>query len=499
MPTLSKSRFVSGVQCEKKLYFDLFRKDLKPPLSAAQERLFSSGNTVGELAQKAFPNGKDATYEMNGDWSLGIKRTTNWINEGVQTIYEAAFSHSKLFAALDILHHTSNNERWAIEVKSSTEVKEYHITDASLQYWVMNKCGVVPDKFFIMHINNAYVKQGAINPNELFTLSDITEQVKSKQAWVTEQLNYLHELLDAATEPVKEIGKHCHSPFACDYMHHCWQHIPKQSVFELFSPRGKDWELYESGTTLLEEIPENVALTHRQQLQVEGIKFNRSYIDKPAIKEFLATFQFPLYFFDFETIFPAIPPIDGASPFQQTPFQYSLHILKSTDGELEHREFLANPADYRDASHSDPRRLLLEQLQNDIGSIGSIVAYNATFETGVLKSLIPLFPEFENFINDLCSRFVDLLIPFRNAWYYTPEMGKSASIKSVLPALAPEFSYDDLPIGNGGDASETFLAMINDTFEGDIEETRQHLLRYCERDTYGMVVLWRVLREKAQL
>jgi len=363
----------------------------------------------------------------------------------------------------------------------------------------MNKCGVLPDRFFIMHINNAYVKQGAINPIELFTLSDITEQVKSKQAWVTEQLNYLHELLDAATEPVKEIGKHCHSPFACDYMHHCWQHIPQQSVFELFSPRGKDWEMYESGITLLEEIPEDLALTHRQQLQVEGVKFNRSYIDKPAIKEFLATFQFPLYFFDFETVFPAIPPIDGASPFQQTPFQYSLHILKSTDGELEHREFLANSADYRDASHSDPRRLLLEQLQNDIGSAGSIVAYNATFETGVLKSLIPLFPEFENFINDLCTRFVDLLIPFRSAWYYTPEMGRSASIKSVLPALAPEFSYDDLPIGNGGDASETFLAMINDTFEGDIEETRQHLLRYCERDTYGMVVLWRVLKEKTRL
>lgn len=499
MPTLSKSRFVSGVQCEKKLYFDIFRKDLKPPLSEAQERLFSSGNTVGELAQKAFPNGKDATYEMDGDWSLGIRRTKNWINEGMQTIYEAAFSHSKVFAALDILHLTQNTERWAIEVKSSTDIKDYHITDASLQYWVMNKCSVVPDKFFIMHINNAYVKRGAINPNELFTLSDITEQVINKQAWVTEQLSYLHELLDTENEPAKEIGKQCHSPFACDYMHHCWQHIPQQSVFELFSPRGKDWALYESGITLLEDVPEDAVLSHRQKLQVEGVKFNQSYIDKKAIKEFLSSFQFPLYFFDFETIFPAIPPINGASPFQQTPFQYSLHILKSPEVELEHREFLAKPADFRATSKSDPRRLLLEQLQNDIGSTGSIVAYNAKFEIGILKSLIPLFPEFENFINDLCSRFVDLLIPFRNAWYYTPEMGKSASIKSVLPALAPEFSYEDLHIRNGGEASENFLAMINDSFKGNTEETRQYLLQYCERDTYGMVVLWKVLNEKTSL
>jgi hypothetical protein len=450
------------------------------------------------LAQQVFPNGQDATFEMNGDWSIALDRTKEWIQEGLKTIYEATFSHSKVFAALDILHR-HENELWAIEVKSSTEVKEYHITDASLQYWVMNKCDIKPDRFFIMHINNAYVKRGAINPIELFTLSDITEHVKNKQAWVTEQLSYLHELLDNDNEPAKEIGKHCLSPFKCDYIHHCWKHIPQQSVFELFSPRGKDWELYESGITLLEEIPNDIALSHRQQLQVEGVKFNRSYIDKKAIKEFIATFQYPLYFFDLETIFPAIPPIDGTSPFQQTPFQYSLHILKSPEDELQHREFLANPTDFRDASNSDPRRLFIEQLQKDINSTGSIVAYNAKFETGVLKSLIPLFPEFENFINDLCTRFVDLLIPFRSAWFYTPKMGKSASIKSVLPALAPEFGYDDLPIGNGEDASETYLAIINDTFDGNTEETKQHLLKYCERDTYGMVVLWRVLKEKTSL
>ena len=495
MPTLSKSRFVSGIQCEKKLYFDIFRKDLKPPLSKAQDRLFSSGNTVGELAQKVFPNGKDATFEMNGDWSLGINRTNKWINEGVTTIYEAAFSHSKVFAALDILHKTSNKEYWAIEVKSSTEVKDYHITDASLQYWVMNKCGIIPNRFFIMHINNNYEKLGDINPSELFTLTDITTQVKNKQSWVTEQLDYLHDLLDNKKEPIKEIGKQCNSPFSCDYQHHCWQHIPKDSVFELYSPRGKEWDLYKRNIIQLEEIPEGESLSHRQQLQVNGVKFNHSYINERAIKDFLSNFKYPLYFFDFETIFPAIPPIDRSRPFQQTPFQYSLHILLSTNNELVHKEFLADPDNFRDTSETDPRRLLLEQLQNDIGKTGSIVAYNASFEISVLKSLIPLFPEFKEFINDLCDRFVDLLIPFKNAWYYTPEMGKSASIKSVLPAIAPEFSYDDLTIGNGGDASDTFLTMINNTFEGDVKNTRDDLLKYCERDTYGMVILYKKLIE----
>ena len=498
MPTLSKSRFVSGVQCEKKLYFDIFRKDLKPPLTAEKERLFSSGNEVGLLAQQVFPNGKDATFEMNGDWSIALARTKEWIHEGLKTIYEATFSHSKVFAALDILHR-HENELWAIEVKSSTEVKDYHLTDASLQYWVMNKCNVKPDRFFIMHINNGYVRKGEINPKQLFTFTDITGQVKDKQTWVTEELERLHGILDVQAEPVKPIGTHCHSPFSCDYKHHCWSHVPNNSVFDLYSPRGKDWQLYDRGILKLEDIPESEPLNHRQKLQIDGVKNGATFIDKNAISAFVSKVEYPLYFFDFETIFPAIPPLNDTRPFQQTPFQYSLHILETPTSELAHKEFLADPRQFLVGSAIDPRMELLRQFQTDIGPKGSLMAYNSTFEINVLQSLIPLFPEFKRYIEDLCARFVDLLIPFRQAWYYLPEMGKSASIKSVLPALAPEFSYDDLVIGNGGDASETFLAMINDTFEGNSDETRQHLLRYCERDTYGMVVIWKHLVKKTWL
>jgi hypothetical protein len=498
MPTLSKSRFISGVQCEKKLYYDIYRKDLKPPLSAAQEHLFSSGNDVGLMAQQVFPNGQDATFEMNGDWTIVLGRTKEWIKEGLITIYEATFSHNNAFAALDILHR-QDNELWAIEVKSSTEVKDYHITDASLQYWVMNQCNVKPDRFFIMHINKEYVRKDEINPKELFTLTDITEQVKDKQNWITEELKKLHDVLETQEEPSKPIGTHCQSPFSCDYKHHCWSHVPTNSVFELYSPRGKDWDLYSKGILKLEDIPDSEPLNHRQKIQIEGVKNGASFIDKKAISEFISKVVYPLYFFDFETIFPAIPPLNGTSPFQQTPFQYSLHVLETPTSELVHKEFLADPTHFQVGSNIDPRMELLKQLQTDIGPKGSIVAYNATFEINVLQTLLQLFPEFKSYIEDLCTRFVDLLIPFRQAWYYLPEMGKSASIKSVLPALAPEFSYNDLVINNGGDASEIFLAMLNKAFEGDYNATIKDLIKYCERDTFGMVVVWRNLIDKTRL
>lgn len=491
---ISKSRFVSGIQCEKKLYYDIFRKELKPKISEQQAALFASGHEIGAFAQKVFPNGVDASPENYYDFSKSILDTKNWVESGVKTIYEAAFSQEGVLAALDILHQ-KDEERWAIEVKSSTGVKEYHITDASLQYWVMQKSGFRPDRFFLMHINNSYVKNGDIIPSELFTLSDITEQVVSNQNWVTENLELLKNMLTSQIEPVIEIGKHCGNPFSCDYTHHCWKHIPEKSVFSLYSPRGLDWDLYQRGILSMTDIPESVELNHRQQLQVNGLKNGSSYIDKTPIKEFLSQWNYPLYFFDFETIFPSIPVLNGTRPFQQIPFQYSLHVIPEQDRVALHKEFLAQPSDFNDSTTIDPRKQLIEQLKADIGPSGSIVAYNASFEIGILKELAVAFPEDEEFLNQLIGRFVDLLVPFRNAWYYLPEMGGSASIKSVLPAIAPDFSYSDLEIGNGNDASNIFHAMIKTQFTGDEAKTREALKKYCERDTYGMIVLWKELNK----
>ncbi|MEI6090819.1 MAG: DUF2779 domain-containing protein [bacterium] len=489
---ISKSRFVSGVQCEKKLYFDLFRSDLKPAVTAQQQELFDKGHLVGSLAQHFFPNGKDASPESYYDFSESIEHTAQWINEGTKTIYEAAFYFDEVFAALDILHH-HNGERLAIEVKSSTAVKDYHLQDASLQYWVMSRSGFKPDKFFLMYIDNTYVKHGEIDPKALFKMTDITDAVIINQAWVERKLSQF-KLLSADNEPAVEISKDCRKPFICDYIAHCWQHLSENSVFTLNSPHGKDWKLYNQGIMELAEIPVEFQLSHRQLKQVEGVKNGSSYVDLPSIKDFLQDWSYPLYFFDFETIFPAIPVLDGTSPFQQVPFQYSLHIVSEADAKMTHSEFLAIPRHFSNPTgNEDPRKSLIEQLKKDFGSEGSIVAYNASFEKGVLKNLAIAFPEDAAFLENLISRFVDLLVVFRNAWYYKPEMGRSASIKYVLPAIAPDFSYKDLEIGNGGDASNTFLSMIDGTFTGNESETRDNLLRYCERDTEGMVVIWKEL------
>ena len=155
-------------------------------------------------------------------------------------------------------------------------------------------------------------------------------------------------MLENKQEPNISIGDFVSSPFACDFVHHCWKHItfPKNSVFELYRGGNKTWELYEQGILKIEDIEDDFPLTHFQHLQRKGLRNQEQYINKEAIKNIISSWQFPLYFFlILRLFFPAIPVLDGTRPYQQVPFQYSLYILEE-DGKLSHKEFLAHPEDF---------------------------------------------------------------------------------------------------------------------------------------------------------
>ncbi|WP_226063327.1 DUF2779 domain-containing protein [Kaistella polysaccharea] len=493
MKTISKSRFISGVQCSKKIYFDFYRRDLKIPVNDATQSIFNLGHKIGSLAQKAFPNGKDATPENFTDFTQSISNTKQWIQDGEENIYEATFEAENGFVMLDILHRESD-ELWAIEVKNSTSVKDYHLQDSAFQYWVMTKAGYRPDKFFLMHINNQYIKEGEIT-HELFHLEDITNTVIKMQSWVTSNLENLLQVINVEVEPVVSVGNHCGNPFSCDYKHHCWKHIPENSVFELTRIGKKSWDLYEKEILSIEDIPTDYPLSFNQRLQYNGLKNNESHYDEDNIRNFLSQWEYPLHFFDFETIMPAIPILDGTRPYQQVPFQYSLHILTGAEeAGAEHKEFLADAQDFTNGG-VDPRKKMINQMKLDFRSSGSIVTYNKSFEIRILNELSRDFPEDADYLFSIIDRIVDLLDVFKYRWLYTPAMGSSVSIKSVLPAISPEFTYENLEIQDGGSASGLFLESVLDN-DHNTPKLRNNLLSYCERDTYGMVVIYKFLVEK---
>lgn len=201
----------------------------------------------------------------------------------------------------------------------------------------------------------------------------------------------------------------------------------------------------------------------------------------------MSALQYPLYFMDFETFSTAIPIFDKSRPYQQLVFQYSLHTINESDGQLMHKEFLA------ENNGQDPRIDFIKKLILDCGDKGDILVYNVGFEKGKLADLALAFPQYSNAINKIIERLKDLMVPFQQHWFYTPEMQGSYSIKKVLPALVPQLSYNDLNIKEGGTASATFAAILMGEFKGDINKTRQDLLEYCKLDTLAMVEICKKL------
>ena len=478
---LSKSTFIRGLQCEKSLYLYKHHYQLKDPTPLSLKAVFDQGTNIGLLAQELFPYGADASPENHFKMVESVGKTQDFISKGESIIYEATFQYNNVLAALDIL--VKDEEGWkAYEVKSSTKVSETYIRDAAIQFYTITNSGINLKDISIVHINNQYVKDGELDIHQLFTIESVYDQVLEFLPRIPNEVRRLKNVIESPEVPNIDIGNHCSEPYDCDFKGTCWKHVPEYSVYNISRlNKDKKFDLYNQGVITLDQIDlGQTDLNPNQMLQVQSEVDGTTYIDKDEIRNFTNGLSYPLYFLDFETIGPAVPIYQGSRPFQQLVFQYSLHIQYSPNSEIIHREYLANPKE-------DPRIGFIEQLIRDCGDIGDVIVYNIGFERGKLNDLIKVFPQYKDDLEEIVNRLKDLMIPFQQKWYYTPEMKGSYSIKYVLPALVPELSYDGLPIKEGGAASNTFLSMVNGTFDGDFEETRTQLLEYCKLDTYAMV------------
>ena len=478
---LSKSTFIRGLQCEKSLYLYKKHYKLKDPTSPSLQAVFDQGNQIGLLAQSLFPGGVDATPSSHFRMMESVAKTKAFLESGESIIYEATFTYSEVLAALDIL--VKDKDGWkAYEVKSSTSVSETYIKDAAIQYYTIANSGIDLVDISVVHINNQYVLDGDLDIDQLFTIESVKDRVLDYLPEIPSEITRLKNVIELDSAPNIDIGSHCNEPYDCDFKGTCWKHIPEYSVFDISNlNKKKKFDLYNQGITTLDQVDlSQTKLSENQILQVESEVEGKSHINKEEIKKFLSNLNYPLHYLDFETINPGVPKYQGTSPYQLVLFQYSLHIKQSEYSELVHKEYLADPI-------KDPRIGFVKQLISQCGIYGDILVYNIGFERGRLNELIEQFPDYNDPLQAIIDRLKDLMIPFQNKWYYTPEMRGSYSIKNVLPSLVPELSYNNLNIKDGGMASSIFQSMINNKFNGNEISTRKDLLEYCKLDTYAMV------------
>jgi len=442
---LSKSTFMYGCQCPKRLWLHKYMPSVKDEEDEEQQAIFQSGTNVGKLAEELFTGGVDARPKDTYSYQQSVADTAKYIAAGHDVIYEAAFQYNGLLCAVDILVK-KNNQWYAYEVKSTTSVHEKQIPDAAFQYYVITNAGLTLTDFSIIYLNNKYVRKGPLNIPELFTAESVLGRVQKQQAFIHDQAIALKTMLSNKTVmPIIEVGDHCNKPYPCDFQGYCYVAIVEEK---------KD--------------------------------YGKPYVNKEAVQEFLAEIEYPIYHMDFESWMTAVPEYDGHWPYRQICFQYSVHVQQTSESEPEHFEYLA------EGKHCSSLTFI-ESLLNVLGKKGTVLVYNIAFEGTRLRELMKGHPQHEEAIQHILDRIVDLMNPFRKN-YRLPEMEGSYSIKKVLPALVPELSYNDLMIGNGGDASAAFYNLDNESDPEKVEATRLALLKYCGLDTWAMVKLLEKLK-----
>lgn len=485
---LSKSKYCQGIQCEKILWLNKYKPEEKVDIN--NESVLENGTRVGELAKCLF--GDYIDIEFNEELSMMIKDTNKAIEENTDAIItEASFNYNNNFCSVDILIKKDNKYE-IYEVKSSTEVKDVYLDDSAYQYYVLSNLGYNVTKVSIVYINSNYIRYGELDIDELFNIEDVTNIAISKQHEIKDNIESINKYMEYKDEQTKDIGIQCFNPYPCPFFKYCTRHLPEKNIFNIRRMKTQTkLKLYHNNIYSYEDLlNEDINDKYKQQIEFE-LYDKTPIINKEPIKEFLDNLTYPLYFLDFETYQQSIPQYDGISPYMQIPFQYSLHYIEKEDGELLHKEFLAEP-------NIDPRRSLAEKLVEDIPKDTCVLAYNMMFEKMVIKNLASLYPDLSSHLMNIYYNMQDLMIVFQKRDYYTKEMYGSYSIKYVLPALFPndpELDYHNLElIHNGGEASNSY-ATLGELSQEEQQKVKESLLKYCKLDTYAMVKIWQKLKE----
>jgi len=441
--------------------------------------MLDAGREVGMLATNLFPGGRliKEDYLHQNDALHATREALK--DPSVHTLFEAAFLYGDVLIRTDILERRDDGTWNLIEVKTSTSIKGIYVVDLAIQYHVLRGAGLNIASAGIMRLNNQYVYDGSqLELKDLFSFTDITQEVIEAQRMVSSRLSTLREMLRAADPPEVAPSRFCSTPYTCEFWKHCTRDMPEFWVVTLNGiTREKLDSLAELNVRDIRDIPASFPLDQLQSRIRSCVIEGEEYLS-PELGRELLDVECPIHFLDFETAAPAIPRFPGTRPYHSIPFQWSDHIL-ACDGALEHKEYLSD-------DDKDPREEFARSLVETLGEKGSIFTYTL-YERRVIEELAGHLPKLRIPLYATLDRFKDLYSLVKSH-FYDPRFYGSFSLKSVLPALVPDMNYRDLPIHEGNQASLEYQRMIEpSTPPQEKQRIKEALSRYCGQDTIAMV------------
>jgi hypothetical protein len=490
MRSLSKSKLLAFRQCPKRLWLEIHKPEARED-SESTDATFAVGYQVGEVARRIYdPKGIGQVIDVETEGlTSALEKSRRLLNSSVP-LFEVGFSVEGALAFADVMLPIQRRGQrlWRmIEVKSSARVKDYHLDDVAIQAFLVRNSGVPLASISLAHIDTSWIYRGGDDYRGLLDEHDLTKEAIGREREVATWIAEAQVVANKRSEPGRSMGDHCSDPYECGFLAYCRRDEPVIEYPVHWLPRiqAKALKTYiqEEGIADLRHVPDD--LLNERQLRVKSHTLrDTTYFDSKGAAADLASYKLPAYFLDFETVQFAVPIWAGTRPYQQIPFQFSVHRLSRT-GYLESESFL-------DLSGTDPSKPFAEALIEVCGRRGPIFVYNAGFESSRIRELAKRFPKMGRQLLAIKDRLVDLLKTAEKHFYHPSQQG-SWSIKVVLPTIAPDLRYEALEgVQNGGMAMEAFKEAITSTTPLDRKsQIERELLAYCSLDTLAMVRLWR--------
>lgn len=471
---LTKTDFLAFLDAPRHLWAIKNNKLTEKEIDAFLKHLFEQGYDVEELAEQYIKEILVPKYGISLE----------------EFLFQPTCIDGLFEARADALLFNPKTKKWDIfEIKSSNEISKQDKYDATFQYLVFKKSYDIGD-INIIHLNKEYIRGNNLNILNLFVITNISEEVLNLK-------DDIHRLRYEALEVLKisdsKDVRACIRPKLCPCINLCHPNLPEYSIYDINNFTGNEKkvrQLEDMGAKSVYEVPSSFPLSEKQRTQVNVAQNKQIFMDLEMIERDIKGVEYPIYFIDYESFNPAIPIYKGYKPYDQIPFQWSLHVQKEKDGNLEHFEFI-------ETQKIDPISNFLESLKPIISKEGSIIVWNKAFEGTQNKRMGEIHPTYNSFCESMNSRLYDLMDIFRDGLYADPICKGSYSIKQILPALVPELSYHDMEIGDGATAMSSWKEMVfSDIQETEKIKIKNNLLKYCELDTLAMVKIYEFLKSK---